>query len=322
MGTVIVQDLYFLPSMVAHQLPYLEPPVENIEFLASSASHGYLPINTEDICIVSSMLAHQYIEQQYIDTSVEEYDNEDEESEHISSFVSHQLPVSGVSNEHNKLIYDYSENSMIVHQININTDEDKICNSENENRLPISDKYITPKSNDSWIAGYKVEDTENKLITSLVSHQLPGSDHATNENTEFLITSVSHSITADELPYSTTLDSEKSMLVHHVDDETVNEEAMSKLSSNCDELNIQTNIPVSKDKTEVNAVKQAENEIINSKEKLVDYRINSYTEGTDKQKENIRHKESPVGMDDTNETDDNVALNSYTSKLTRIQKLQ
>merc|ERR1711874_916191 len=136
MGTVIVQDLYFLPSMVAHQLPYLEPPVENIEFLASSASHGYLPINTEDICIVSSMLAHQYIEQQYIDTSVEEYDNEDEESEHISSFVSHGLPVSGVSNEnnellisavshnihsdeHNKLIYDYSENSMIVHQINI-----------------------------------------------------------------------------------------------------------------------------------------------------------------------------------------------------------
>merc|ERR1719500_1940936 len=83
--TMIVQELYFLPSMVAHQLPHLETPVENSEFLSSSASHGYLPINTEDIGIVSSMLAHQCLEDQYNDTSVEGYDNEDEESEHISS---------------------------------------------------------------------------------------------------------------------------------------------------------------------------------------------------------------------------------------------
>jgi len=331
--TLIVQDLYFLPTMVTHQLPYLATPVEHTEFLSSSASHGYLPINTEDICNVSSMLAHQYLGQPDSDTSVEEYDKQDEESEHISSLASHQLPVSGVSNEnrellisavthnihsdeHNKLIDDYSESSMIVQQINIITGEDKIGNSENENRLPISDKDITPKSNDSWIEGYKVENIENKLITSLVSHQLPGSD-ATNEDTEFLITSVSHSIAADEPSYSTTLESGSSMLVHHVD-----EKVITKLSSNCDELNIQTNNPVYKDKTEINAVKQAENEINNSKQKLVEYSINSYTEGTDKQKENICHKESPVGMDETNDNFENVALNSYTSKLTRIQKLQ
>merc|ERR1719369_1111383 len=333
---VIVQELFYLPSMVAHQLPYLETPAEHTEFLSSSASHRYLPTDSEDSSLLPSMLAYQYQEQRYNDTSVEEYDNKDEENEHISSLVSHQLSVSGVTNENrellistvshniqtdeqNKLIDDYS---MIGHQIYNNTDGDKIGNSEKENRLPISDKDITPKSDDSWIEGYKVEDTESKLITSLVSHQLPGSD-ATNENTELLITSVSHNITSDEPPYSTTVGSESSMLVHHVDDKTVKEKAMTNKS---DEFNIQTNIPVSKNKTEGYAVKQAENEIINSKEKLVEYKINSYTEGSVyNQKENICHTESPVGMDDTNETNDNlenVAQNSYTSKLTRIQKLQ
>merc|ERR1719369_326509 len=332
--TVIVQELFFLPSMVVHQLPYLETPVEHTEFLSSSASHRYLPTDSEDISLLPSMLAYQYLEQKYSNTNIEEY--EDKENEHFPSLVSHQLSVTGVNNENrellisavshniqtdeqNKLIDDYS---MIGHQIYNNTDEDKIGNSEKENRLPISDKDITPKSDDSWIEGYKVEDTESKLITSLVSHQLPGSD-ATNENKELLITSLSHNITSDEPPYSTTLGSESSMLVHHVDDKTVKEKAMTNKS---DEFNIQTSIPVIKNKTESNAVRQAENEIINSKEKLVEFKINSYTEGSvNNQKEKICHTESPVGMDDTNETNDNlenVALNSYTSKLTRIQKLQ
>merc|ERR1712013_947407 len=74
-------------------------------------------------------------------------------------------------------------------------------------------------------------------------------------------------------------------------------------------------------------IDQAENTGDNSNKNLVEYSLNSYTEGTIEEKnEDSFQEESPVGLvykNENNENSENIALKSpFTKRLTRIQKLQ
>merc|ERR1719317_958090 len=95
-------DLMLTSSMVTHQLPHCEIPLEYSQFLSSSASHGCFAMNQEELCLPTSMLTHQYSEQNCSMINVLgciEEDKENEESEHTTSMASHQLPISNSEEE-------------------------------------------------------------------------------------------------------------------------------------------------------------------------------------------------------------------------------
>merc|ERR1712168_1491414 len=112
--------------------------------------------------------------------------------------------------------------------------------------------------------------------------------------------------------------------------DSTNQAPISK--STFEEFDIKEYVPVNNDSRKVNddsqiIMDQAENKEDNSNKKLVEKRINSYTEGTFDEKNEVSfHNERPVGrnyMNENNDNNENVALKSpFTKRLTRIQKLQ
>merc|ERR1712168_1195116 len=112
--------------------------------------------------------------------------------------------------------------------------------------------------------------------------------------------------------------------------DSTNQAPISK--STFEEFDIKEYVPVNNDSRKVNddsqiIMDQAENKEDNSNKKLVEKRINSYTEGTfDEKNEDSFQNKRPVGgdyMNENNDNNENVALKSpFTKRLTRIQKLQ
>jgi len=258
------QELQFTSSMVTHQLPHSDTPFEISQFLPSSASHGYFAIKQEEICLPSSMLTHQYFEQNSNKSSgmesIEEEKENEAENGHISSMASHQLPI-------------------------YNSDE------------------------------------------------------------EFFITALSHSSPSNEILNFGNSGSEGSMLGHLANDKMAGEEtkenndhpifnkAQAPISkSKFEPFEIKEYVPACNDSRKVNddskiIMDQAEITETNLNKKLVEERINSYTEGKiDEKNEDSFHNKRPVGRDYINENNDNnenVALKSpFTKRLTRIQNLQ
>merc|ERR1719341_746724 len=91
LDTLEVHKPPFLSSMVSHQLSYMETPNEFEDFSVSSTTHGYSFITSEDHGLVSSMLSHQIQKINPKNTTIEE--TKEEDSENLSSLVSHQLPI-------------------------------------------------------------------------------------------------------------------------------------------------------------------------------------------------------------------------------------
>merc|ERR1712013_539795 len=168
------------------------------------------------------------------------------------------------------------------------------------------------------------ENEESEHITSLASHQLPIS----NSDEEFFITALSHGRPTNELFNSENSGSECSMLGHLVSCKTTGdkrEEADNHSILDKDSISSNSLTKVIDD----NQIKidQAENTGDNSNKNLVEYSLNSYTEGTIEEKnEDSFQEESPVGLvykNENNENSENIALKSpFTKRLTRIQKLQ
>eukprot|EP00092_Neocalanus_flemingeri_P030504 GFUD01033119.1.p1 GENE.GFUD01033119.1~~GFUD01033119.1.p1 ORF type:complete len:1199 (-),score=339.69 GFUD01033119.1:206-3802(-) len=125
-GMDVVKQLPFPSSMVAHQLPFLETPVEFSEFMVSAASHGYLSFKDDSIMedngfetdhgMICSMVSHQASMEEN-DAGVSTEDNTIESSETIdyatmsihqlplpSSMVSHQLPFSETPTEFSQFL--------------------------------------------------------------------------------------------------------------------------------------------------------------------------------------------------------------------------
>jgi len=177
------QQLQFISSMVAHQLPHSETLLEIPKFLPSSAAHGYFAIKQEEFCLPSSMLTHQYLEQNLNESSgmesIEEEKENESRNEHISSMASHQLPKynsdeeffitalshGSPSNEILEFGNSGSESSMLGHLVNDRTisneteenNDHRIFDRDSETQAPISKskfeefeitEYV-PASNDS-----------------------------------------------------------------------------------------------------------------------------------------------------------------------------
>jgi len=250
------EECSFSLSMVTHKLPCIEIPMENTEFLSSSVSHGFFPINEEEFSPSSSMLAHQHLEHKTNENSTVESSLEEgeEASKHFSSLASHQLPDSCASN-YDGAFYALShssqptencdsESSILVHNFNhIEDDTEDMSEHYQEPHIPLMTHQI------------KTSKTESDMF-----------DTKTPVN-------------------------------------------------NCYEFHSQT------------MTEQAKNEEIVENQKMVENGINSYTAGNIKDDvENCFQEERPVVVDFINENNnnvENVALKSpFTSRLTRIQKLQ
>merc|ERR1719341_435375 len=91
LDTLEVHKPPFLSSMVSHQLSYMETPNEFQDVLVSSTTHGYSFISSEDHGLVSSMLSHQIQKTNPKNNTIE--NAIEEEREHLSSLVQHQLPI-------------------------------------------------------------------------------------------------------------------------------------------------------------------------------------------------------------------------------------
>jgi len=261
------QELQFTSSMVTHQLPHSETPFEFSQFLPSSAAHGYFAIKQEELCLPSSMLSHQYFEQNFNKNigmeSIEEENEREAESEHISSMASHQLPLS-------------------------NSDEEFFITALSHSSP--SNEFLNPENSQS----------ESSMLGHLVNDKTTGDE--TEENNDYPILNKDSTTQA---PIST---------------------------SKYEAFETKEEIPSSNDSIKVNddsqiIIDQAENTEDNFNNKLVENRIDSYTEGTiDEKNEDSFHEKRPVGRDYINENKDNgenIALKSpFTKRLTRIQKLQ
>merc|ERR1711892_459785 len=168
--------------------------------------------------------------------------------------------------------------------------------------------------NEKIIEPSNFEEEKSEQLISVVSHQHPFSG-AQNPDGDFLVTAVSHR-TSEE--HHSSIHLETSMLAHNANESDDSFESYHNDQALADQIEEEINKP---------------NKKIESP-KLVGHIINSYTEGTHEENEkNSCHGKSPVGKEDekeileTNDNIENVAPineveNSYSSKLTRIQKLQ
>merc|ERR1712013_663482 len=180
-------DLMLTSSMVTHQLPHCEIPLEFSQFLSSSASHGCFAIYQEEFCLQTSMLTHQYSEQNCSMINVLgciEEDKENEESEHTTSMASHQLPISNSDEEFfitalshgrptNELFSSEnsgSESSMLGHLVSGKREE-----ADNHSILDkdsISSNSLTKVNDDNQIKIDQAEKTGDDSNKNLVEHSL------------------------------------------------------------------------------------------------------------------------------------------------------
>merc|ERR1719477_269884 len=185
-------DLMLTSSMVTHQLPVCEIPLEFSQFISSAASHGCFAMNQEELCLPTSMLTHQYSEQNCSMINVLECieeDKENEESEHITSMASHQLPISNSDEEFlitalshghptNELFSSEnsgSESSMLGHLVSGKTTGDKREEADNHSILEkdsISSKSLTKVNDDNQIKIDQAEKTGDDSNKNLVEHSL------------------------------------------------------------------------------------------------------------------------------------------------------
>merc|ERR1719450_341132 len=246
------------------------------------------------------------------------------------SMVTHKLPCIEIPMENTEF-----QSSSVAHGY-FPTNEEEFCPLVSM----LAHQHLEQKTNEESTVESSLEEEEaSEHFSSLASHQLPDSC-ATNYDGAFFITSLSHSSQSTE-----NSDSESSMLVHnvnHIEDDTgdtsenyyepnipLMTHQIQKSENESDMFDTQEDTPVNNcyDFNSQTMTEQAENEETVLNQKLVENGINSYTVGKIKDDEEHRFQEErPVEVDFINENNnkvENVALKSpFTSRLTRIQKLQ
>merc|ERR1712013_44202 len=338
-GEVETELNQLVTTMTAHQLQAIE-------------------IQSEFCVLPVSMATHVVMDQEFI---FEDQDYETMLPHHINA--SNNIEIEELNEdvfliEHDNISIPSTDHQLVYSEQKENTADKEHPGEEIKTHFDILDSYsvsslkeqiikpVLPQNNDLMLTSSMVthqyseqnfsminvlecieedkENEESEHITSLASHQLPIS----NSDEEFFITALSHGRPTNELFNSENSGSECSMLDHLVSCKTTGdkrEEADNHSILDKDSISSNSLTKVIDD----NQIKidQAENTGDNSNKNLVEYSLNSYTEGTIEEKnEDSFQEESPVGLvykNENNENSENIALKSpFTKRLTRIQKLQ
>lgn len=257
----------------------------------------------EEITAVSERVMDEPLS--YVEENTNEAVSSESELPFISSMVAHQQTYLELPNEFSTFIVSsVSHGCMSAHY----QEDQGLVQSMLTHHKPgeILNENIIEKSN--------FEEEKSEQFISLVSHQHPFSG-AQNQDGEFLVTAVSHR-TPEE--YHSSIQLETSMLAHNANESHDSFESYHNDQALADQIEEEIIKPNNKIESP----------------KLVGHIINSYTEGTHEENEkNSCLGKSPVGKEDeeeiseTNDNFENIAPineveNSYSSKLTRIQKLQ
>merc|ERR1712106_624631 len=263
-------------------------------------------VNTSAIMEEATAVSEQVMDEplSYVDEDTNEAVSSESELPFISSMVAHQQSYLELPNEFSTLIISSVSHGCMSAQY-----------QEDQGLIPSMLTHHKPEEilNENIIEQSNFEEEKSEQLISLVSHQHPFSG-APNQDGEFLVTAVSHK--TPEV-YHSSIHLETSMLAHNANESH-------------DSFESYHNDQALADQIEEEIIKP--NKKIESP-KLVGHIFNSYTEGTHEENEkNSCHGKSPVGKEDeeiseTNDNFENTAPineveNLYSSKLTRIQKLQ
>merc|ERR1712106_1299871 len=264
-------------------------------------------VNTSAIMEETTAVSEQVVDEHlsYVEEDTNEAVSSESELPFISSMVAHQQSYSELPNEFSTFIISSVSHGCMSAKY-----------QEDQGLVPSMLTHHKPEEilNENIIEQSNFEEEKSEQLISLVSHQHPISD-AQNQDGEFLVTAVSHR-TREE--YHSSIHLETSMLAHNANESHDSFESYHNDQALADQIKEEIIKP---------------NRKIESP-KLVGHIINSYTEGTHEENEkNSCHGKSPVGQEneeeisETNDNFENIAPineveNSYSSKLTRIQKLQ
>merc|ERR1712128_252999 len=263
-------------------------------------------VNTNAIMEETTAVSEQIMDEplSYLDEDTNEAVSSESEVPFISSMVAHQQSYLELPNELSTLIISSVSHGCMSAQY-----------QEDQGLVTSMLTHHKPKEilNENIIEQSNFEEEKIGQLISLVSHRHPFSG-APNQDGEFFVTAVSHK-TSEE--YHSSIHLETSMLAHNANESHDSFESYHNDQALADQIKEEIIKP---------------NRKIESP-KLVGHIINSYTEGTHEENEKNSHCKSPVGKEDeeeiseTNDNFENIAPineveNSYSSKLTRIQKLQ
>merc|ERR1711892_791169 len=264
-------------------------------------------VNTNAIMEEATAVSEQVMDEplSYVDEGTNEAVSSESELPFISSMVAHQQSYLELPNEFSTFIISSVSHGCMSAQY-----------QEDQGLVSSMLTHHKPKEilNENIIEQSNFEEEKSGQLISLVSHQHPFSG-AQNPDGEFLVTAVTHK-TSEE--YHSSIHLETSMLAHNANKSHDSFESYHNDQALADPIEEEIFKPIKKIESP----------------KLVGHILNSYTEGTHEEHEkNTCHGKSPVGKEDeeeiseTNDNFENIAPineveNSYSSKLTRIQKLQ
>merc|ERR1712106_551471 len=263
-------------------------------------------VNTNAIMEETTAVSEQLMDEplSYVDEDTNEAVSSESELPFISSMVAHQQSYLELPNEFSTFIISSVSHGCMSAQY-----------QEDQGLVPSMLTHHKPKEilNENIIEQSNFEEEKSGQHISLVSHQHPFAG-APNQDGEFIVTAVSHK-TPEE--YHSSIHLETSMLAHNANESHDSFESYHNDQALADQIEEEIIKPHKKIESP----------------KLVGHIINSYTEGTHEEHEKNSHGKSPVGKEDeeeiseTNDNFENTAPineveNSYSSKLTRIQKLQ